>query len=107
MSSFRNTLAGTFWEQALAFSFTTTRFQAFHFKTAVNQEYRDAILKGIQDGMAELFPNFPASGSIWIEKVYEHPVDSARIAFYAAARAAIEQAYSVSGDLRSDRLACP
>jgi hypothetical protein len=84
----------------LGIQFHYNQTPGIHFKVDVDQQYREAILNGIKDGMAALFPDFPTSGSIWIVKVLEHPVDSAQIAFYAAARAAIEQAYSVSGNLR-------
>jgi hypothetical protein len=64
-----------------------------HFKVDCRAEYRPAILKGIEDGMASRFPNFPSTGSIWITGINEHPVDSSLIAFYRAARSVIEQAY--------------
>lgn len=67
-----------------------------HFKAAVSEEYREAILKGIKDGMSIRFPDFPATGSIWITEVTEHPVDSSQIAFYQAARCAIEEAYALA-----------
>ena len=66
-----------------------------HFRAPVNEEFRDAILKGIKDGMAARFPNFPPTGSIWITEVSEHPVESSQMAFYLAARCAIDQAYSL------------
>lgn len=66
-----------------------------HYKVAVNEEYRAAILKGIEDGIAIRFPNFPKTASIWITGVDEHPVDSSRLAFYLAARSVIDQAYSL------------
>jgi hypothetical protein len=64
-----------------------------HFKVDCRAEYTDAILRGIEDGMALRFPNFPSTGSIWVTGINEHPVDSSQMAFYRAARSAIEQAY--------------
>jgi hypothetical protein len=66
------------------------------FKVAVNNEYRDAILKGISDGMSARFPDFPQTGSVWITEATEHPVDSSPSAFYLAARCAIEVAYTLT-----------
>ena len=67
-----------------------------HYKVAVNEEYRAAILKGIKDGISIRFPNFSETASIWITEVTEHPVDSSQLAFYIAARCAIDQAYCLS-----------
>ena len=67
-----------------------------HFKVKPTEEYRDAILRGLRDGIALRFPEFPASGSIWVTEVTEHPVDSSGGAFYLAARMAIDQASSVA-----------
>jgi hypothetical protein len=67
-----------------------------YFKVAVSDEYRDAILKGIKDGMSLRFPDFPETGSIWITEVSDHPVDSSQGAFYLAARCAIELAYALT-----------
>ena len=64
-----------------------------HFRTGVSEEYRNAILRGINEAMKERFPRFPPTGSIWVTEVMEHPIDSSQLAFYLAARAVIEQAY--------------
>ena len=67
-----------------------------HYKVAVRDEYRTAILQGLNDGMTVRFTDFAASASIWITGVDEHPIDSSRWAFYLAARCAIEQAYTLT-----------
>jgi hypothetical protein len=59
-------------------------------------EYKDAITKGIQDGMASRFPDFLKTGSVWITEITEHPINSSNSAFYLAARSVIEQAYIIS-----------
>ena len=97
---FSKHLGPRFLGAGLGLQFLYNQTPGIHFKTDVDEQYRDAIVNGIEDGMAELFPEFPPEGSIWITEVFEHPVDSSQRAFYAAARAAIEQAYSVSGNLR-------
>ena len=66
------------------------------FKVPVPEEYRDAILKGIEDGMALRFPNFPPTGSIWILEVTDHDMYSSQRAFYRAGRMVIDQAYSLT-----------
>jgi len=67
-----------------------------HFKVAVSEEYKGAIVKGIKDGMSLRFPDFLETGSVWITEATEHPVDSSCWAFYWAARCAIESAYTLS-----------
>jgi hypothetical protein len=99
---FSKHLGPRFLGAGLGLQFLYNQTPGIHFKVDVEAQYQEAIVKGIKDGMSDLFPQFPASGSIWIVKVEEHPVDSAQIAFYAAARAAIEQAYSLSANLRAD-----
>lgn len=66
-----------------------------HFKVEPPEAYRAAILRGIEQGMAERFPNFPNSGSIWITEVIADEVDSCELAFYKAGRLVIEQAYAL------------
>lgn len=66
-----------------------------HFKVQPREEYREAILRGIDDGMAARFPSFPSTGSIWITEVLEDEVDSNERAFYNAGRLVIEQAYAL------------
>ena len=67
-----------------------------HYKTSVSEEYKSAIVKGLEDGMAIRFPDRLKTASIWITEVNEHPVDSSRMAFYQAARCVIEQAYTIT-----------
>ncbi|MDB6037645.1 MAG: hypothetical protein JWM99_1486 [Verrucomicrobiales bacterium] len=70
-----------------------------YFKVSVSEEYRNEILQGIQVGMASRFPEFPATGSIWITEVTEHEVNSCPRAFYRAALAVVDQAYSLASRL--------
>jgi hypothetical protein len=67
-----------------------------HFKVQRPEEFREAILKGIDDGMASRFPSFPKSGSVWITEVLDNEVDSSERAFYKAGRLVIEQAFSLT-----------
>ena len=66
-----------------------------HFKVHPGEEYRSAILRGINEGVAARFPDFPNTGSIWITEILEDKVDSSERAFYKAGRLAIEQAYAL------------
>jgi hypothetical protein len=80
----------------LRLQFHDNQIPGIHFKVAVSEEYREAITKGIEDGMSFRFPDFPETGSVWITEATEHPVDSSRWAFYLAARCVIEQAYALT-----------
>lgn len=66
-----------------------------HFRTEVPQEYRAAILRGIEEGMTARYPDFPKTGSIWITEVLVDEVNSCERAFYKAGRLVIEQAYAL------------
>ncbi len=66
-----------------------------HFKIEPPAEYRAAILRGIEHGMAARYPDFPKSGSIWITEVLVDEIDSCESAFYKAGRLAIELAYAL------------
>src|SRR5579864_9204237 len=77
----------------LRLQFHDNQTPGIHFKVVVSVEYREAIVKGVKDGIAVRFPDFPETGSVWITEVTEDPVNSSPWAFYLAARCVIEQAY--------------
>lgn len=58
------------------------------------EEFRQAIVKGLEDGLALRFPAFLASSSIWIVEINADAVASSQFAFYRVARLIIEQAFS-------------
>jgi hypothetical protein len=80
----------------LRIQFHYNQIPGIHFKVAAPDEYRDAILKGIEDGMASRFPQFPDTGSIWITEITNHEVYSSQHAFYNAGRLVVDQAYSLA-----------
>jgi hypothetical protein len=80
----------------LRLQFRHNQIPGLHFKATISEEYREAITKGIKDGISARFPDFPETGSIWITEVTEYPVDSCQRAFYIAARCVIEQAYALA-----------
>jgi len=90
---FSKHLGPRFMGAGLRLQFHYNQPPGIHFRVAVGDEYRDAILKGIRDGMSLRFPDFAQTGSVWITEIAEHPVDSSQMAFYLAARCVIEQAY--------------
>jgi hypothetical protein len=92
---FRKILGPRSMDAGVRVSFHHGEASGVHFKINCG-EYRDAIAKGIQDGMASRFPDFLKTGSVWITEITEHPVDSSQWAFYLAARSVIEQAYIIS-----------
>ena len=79
----------------LGIQFHYNQSPGIHFKANVPPEFREAIVKGLRDGMALRFPQFPESATIWITRVDAHEVDSSWTAFYRAARMVVEQAYSL------------
>ena len=66
-----------------------------HYDADVSQEYRAAIVKGLEDGLAIRFPDSGNSLSIRIKQSDEHPVDSCALSFYLVARCVVEQAYTL------------
>ena len=92
---FRVHLGPRYLAAGLRIQFEYNQPPGIHFKTQPPEEYRDSIVKGILDGMALRFPEFPSTGSIWISEITAHPVDSSQQAFYRAARMAIDQAFSL------------
>ena len=79
----------------LRIQFHYNQVPGIHFKTSPPEEYREAILKGLQEGLAVRFPDFPSSASVWVTEIAAHEVDSSQMAFYKVARLVIEQAYSL------------
>ncbi|MCX6367351.1 MAG: hypothetical protein NTX57_11660 [Armatimonadetes bacterium] len=68
-ASFKQHLGPRFVAAGLRVQFHYNQTPGFHFRVPVSDEYRDAIQRGIQDGMASRFPQFPPSGSIWITEI--------------------------------------
>ena len=97
ISAFFRTHFGSRCEAAgLTIQFHYNQAPGVHFKVEPSCEgYRCSIEKGINDGMALRFPDFPISGSVYILRIEEDPVDSCDRAFYLAARAVIDIAYSL------------
>jgi hypothetical protein len=95
-SHFSQHLGPRFEAAGLRVQFHYNQTPGIHFRVPVSEEYRAAIIRGIQEGMASRFPQFPASGSIWITEVTEHEVDSSQRAFYRVARSIIEQAHALT-----------
>ena len=94
-SSFSIHLGPRFQAAGLRVQFHYNQIPGIHFKVQPREEYRQAIIKGIEDGMTARFPDFPSTGSIWITEICEHPVDSSEMAFYKVGRLVIDQAYSL------------
>jgi hypothetical protein len=87
----------------LRIPFHYNQIPGVHFKTAISEEYREAVLKGLGEAMSVRFPDFPETGSIWITEVIEDPIASSWLAFYLAARGIVDLAYALqqSGSLPS------
>jgi hypothetical protein len=85
----------TFHAAGLRVQFHYNQAPGIHFRAQPPEEYRAAIILGLEEGMAARFPNFPATGSVWINEVIAHAVYSSSEAFYCAARLVIEQAHTL------------
>ncbi len=79
----------------LRIQFHYNQTPGIHFRVEPPEEYRAAIVKGIEEGMALRFPDFPATGCIWITEVTAHEIDSSQRAFYRAGRLVVDQAHSL------------
>jgi len=90
----------------LRVEFSYNQKPGVHFKAEPPAEYRAAILRGIEHGMAERYPDFPKSGSIWITEVLVHEVGSCESAFYKAGRLVVEQAYAIQKFSYAQPAAC-
>jgi len=89
-------LGPRFESAGLSVQFHYNQTPGVHFKVESPKEYRAAIIRVIEQGMAERFPDFPKTGSIWITQITAHEVDSSERGFYRAARMVIDQAYSLA-----------
>jgi hypothetical protein len=92
---YRNHLGPRMEAAGLRVQFHYNQKPGIHFKVKPCEEYRSAILKGIEEAMAARFPDFPKTGSIWITEILDNEIDSCERAFYRAGRLVIEQAYSL------------
>lgn len=91
--SFSKHLGPRFMAAGLGIRFHYNQSAGIHFKVDVPDIFREAIIKGLSDGMADRFPQFPKTGSIWVTSIKIHEVDSSWSAFYQVARMVIEQSY--------------
>lgn len=94
----RNEAAG------LRVEFHYNQTPGIHFKVSAPKEYRDAITEGLKDGLAQRFPDLPATTAVWVLEVMINPVEASRHAFYCVGRMVIDQAFSLveSGAAPSD-----
>ncbi len=95
-SCFSQHLGPRYEAAGLRVQFHYNQAPGIHFRASVSEPYRAAITRGIQEGLASRFPQFPESGSVWITEVTEHEVHSSERAFYRAARSIIEQAHALA-----------
>jgi hypothetical protein len=95
-AAFRISLGPRFEAAGLRVQFHYNQAPGVHFKADPPEEYRAAIIQGIEMGMALRFPDFPSTGSVWITEVTADEVYSSVRAFYRAGRLVIDQAYSLS-----------
>ena len=92
-SHFSQHLGPKYEAAGLRVQFHYNQTPGIHFQVPVNDLYRAAITRGIQEGLASRFPDFLATGSVWVTEITEHEIDSCERAFYRAGRSVIEQAH--------------
>lgn len=93
---FNSHLGPRFQSAGLRVQFHYNQVPGIHFTVAPPEEYAEAILKGIRDGITRYFPDFPDSGSVWIKEVTVDDVSSSQAAFYRAGLLVIRQALSLA-----------
>lgn len=94
--AFFNTHLGPRFQSAgLRVQFHYNQVPGIHFIVEPPEEYAAAILKGLSDGLARYFPNFPDTGSVWVKEVTVHDVSSSQAAFYRAGLLVMSQALAL------------
>lgn len=93
-ASFSKHLGPRFIAAGVELQFHYNQLPGVHLRVEISKEFREAIISGIKAGMADRFPNFPDTGTIWVTRVEEHPVDSSFSSFFQAARLAVELAFA-------------
>lgn len=88
-------LGGRFQSAGLRVQFHYNQVPGIHFKVEPPAEYAEAILNGLQNGLACDFPEFPLTASVWINEVIVHDVASSEAAFYRAGLLVIRQALAL------------
>lgn len=89
---FSQHLGGRFRAAGLRIQFHDNQEIGIHWKVACPDEYREAILQGLRDGMNDCFPGYLASGGVWIKEVIIDDVNSSADAFYRAGLLVVAQA---------------
>jgi hypothetical protein len=94
--AFFNTHLGPRFQSAgLRIQFHYNQLPGIHFIVEPPEEYAAAILKGLSDGLARYFPNFPDTGSVWVKEVTVHDVSSSQAALYRAGLLVMSQAFAL------------
>jgi len=88
-------LGSRFQSAGLRVQFHYNQEPGIHFIAQPPEEYADAIMKGLSQGLARYFPDFPDSGSVWVKEVTVHDVDSSQAAFYRAGLLVMSQAFAL------------
>ncbi len=88
-------LGPRFQSAGLRVQFYYNQTPGIHFITEPPKEYVDAITKGLADGLARYFPNFPETGSVCIKEVTVHDLNSSQEAFYRAGLLVMSQAFAL------------
>lgn len=92
---FNSHLGPRFQSAGLKVQFHYNQEPGIHFIVHPPEKYADAIKKGLSQGLALYFPNFPDSGNVWITEVTVDAISSSQAAFYRAALLVMNQAFAL------------
>lgn len=92
--SFSQHLGPRYEAAGLRVQFHYNQMPGVHFRVPVADEYWEAILRGIQDGMAARFPRHLDYRGLVARDAFSQR------AFYRAARSIVEQAYMLATETR-------
>ena len=94
--SFCKHLGPRFTAAGVGLQFHYNQTPGIHFKAAISEQFKQAVVRGIEEGLSLRFPEFPKTGAVWVTRVVEHEVDSTWNAFYLVAKLAIDQAFALT-----------
>lgn len=92
---FNTHLGARFQSAGLRVQFHYNQEPGIHFIVPAPEEYANAIMNGLRQGLTRYFPNFPDSGSVWITEVTVNDISSSQAAFYRAALLIMHQAFAL------------
>lgn len=94
-------LGPRFQSAGLRVQFHYNQEPGIHFIAQPPEEYAEAIMKGLRDGLTRYFPGFPDSGSVSVNEITVHDVNSSQASFYRAGLLVMSQALAFAEIIES------